>query len=272
MPVHFISGYPRSGSTLLAGLLSQNPEIHASFQSPLAQVVTRCVNEMSNKENEGGCLYTSESRLRTLRSVIAAYYAEIVNHKNVIFDSSRRWCAAMALVDAMFPGSKVIACVREVRGVIDSFERLFQKNPAEVSRVVGRPNTTVYDRVPIMLENDSVVGYAINAFREAYYGPFQKNLLVVDYMDLTQRPALVLRDIHAALELEPFDYDTNNVQTPPGAEEFDRHIGLPGLHALRPKVTWEPRTSVLPPDVFNALPEPFWRQSAPKNNPVKSVR
>jgi sulfotransferase len=273
MQVHFISGMPRSGSTLLAGLLSQNPAIHASFQSPVAQVVTRTISEMSHKDNEGGCFYTSESRLRTLRAIISAYYAEIADHKKVIFDSSRRWCAHMALVSAMFPGSKVIACVREVRSIIDSFERLFQKNPAEISRVIGRPNSTVYDRVHIMLEHDAVVGYSLNAFAEAFYGPYQRNLLVVDYADLAQRPLLVLNDIHAALELDPYDYyDINHVETPPGAEEFDRNIGLPGLHALRPKILYEPRNSLLPPDIFAALPEPFWKADVRKNSVVKSIR
>lgn len=33
---HFISGLPRSGSTLLSALLGQNPGVHASISSPLA--------------------------------------------------------------------------------------------------------------------------------------------------------------------------------------------------------------------------------------------
>ena len=33
--IHFISGLPRSGSTLLAGILRQNPRFHAGMTSPV---------------------------------------------------------------------------------------------------------------------------------------------------------------------------------------------------------------------------------------------
>ena len=33
--IHFISGLPRSGSTLLAGILRQNPRFHAAMTSPV---------------------------------------------------------------------------------------------------------------------------------------------------------------------------------------------------------------------------------------------
>ncbi|MEG3936419.1 MULTISPECIES: sulfotransferase [unclassified Microcoleus] len=35
MNSHFISGLPRSGSTLLAALLRQNPRFHGAMTSPL---------------------------------------------------------------------------------------------------------------------------------------------------------------------------------------------------------------------------------------------
>ena len=36
--VHFISGLPRSGSTLLAAILRQNPRFHAGMSSPVASL------------------------------------------------------------------------------------------------------------------------------------------------------------------------------------------------------------------------------------------
>ncbi|MEZ2280070.1 MAG: sulfotransferase [Microcoleus sp.] len=35
MRSHFISGLPRSGSTLLAALLRQNPRFHSAMTSPI---------------------------------------------------------------------------------------------------------------------------------------------------------------------------------------------------------------------------------------------
>jgi sulfotransferase len=36
--IHFISGLPRSGSTLLAAILRQNPRFHAGMSSPVASL------------------------------------------------------------------------------------------------------------------------------------------------------------------------------------------------------------------------------------------
>jgi len=46
----FLSGLPRSGSTLLAALLRQNPRVHAHMSSPLSGMLDVMVAEMSASE------------------------------------------------------------------------------------------------------------------------------------------------------------------------------------------------------------------------------
>ncbi|MGH8137248.1 MAG: sulfotransferase, partial [Steroidobacteraceae bacterium] len=48
---HFISGLPRSGSTLLSAILKQNPRFHAGMTSPLGDMVSTLVAEMSGKND-----------------------------------------------------------------------------------------------------------------------------------------------------------------------------------------------------------------------------
>lgn len=270
--IHFISGLPRSGSTLLAALLRQNPAFTASFQTPVGQIVTTVIEQMSHGVNEGACLLSREQRERILRHIFQAYYMPPEGREHTIFDANRRWCAHMALLDVLFPGSKVIACVRDPREIVASFERLFQKNPVEMSRIIRVPNTNLYDRLPILLDKQGALGYGLHAFREAYYGPLRKNLLVIDYVHLAQAPLRVLKDLHAALGEEDFAYDINDVAALPEAAEFDRQLGLPGLHWTRPKVVYESRLLALPPDILEALPPAFWKADAQKNNLVKGVR
>lgn len=43
--VHFISGLPRSGSTLLAGILRQNPGFHAAMSSPVAALMNALLEQ-----------------------------------------------------------------------------------------------------------------------------------------------------------------------------------------------------------------------------------
>lgn len=49
--LHFISGLPRAGTTLLASILRQNPAVHASIMSPIGQVVTDAVTAMGELRN-----------------------------------------------------------------------------------------------------------------------------------------------------------------------------------------------------------------------------
>ncbi len=43
--IHFISGLPRSGTTLLSTILNQNPRFSASISGPLARMVRAIVTE-----------------------------------------------------------------------------------------------------------------------------------------------------------------------------------------------------------------------------------
>jgi hypothetical protein len=47
--IHFISGLPRSGSTLLAAILRQNPRFHAAMTSPVGSLYTALEAAMSRR-------------------------------------------------------------------------------------------------------------------------------------------------------------------------------------------------------------------------------
>ena len=47
--IHFISGLPRAGSTLLAALLKQNPRFHAHMSGPVATDLRRLLGAMSGR-------------------------------------------------------------------------------------------------------------------------------------------------------------------------------------------------------------------------------
>ena len=47
--IHFISGLPRSGSTLLAGILRQNPRFHAGMTSPVGSMYMALETSMSRR-------------------------------------------------------------------------------------------------------------------------------------------------------------------------------------------------------------------------------
>ena len=74
--IHFISGLPRSGSTLLAALLRQNPRFSAGMTSPVGSLFNAMLRETSQR-NEAAVFIDDDLRQRLLRAVFEAYYAEI---------------------------------------------------------------------------------------------------------------------------------------------------------------------------------------------------
>jgi sulfotransferase len=253
---HFLSGLPRSGSTVLVALLRQNPKVHASIVSPVGQIITHAHQAMG-PTNEARVLMTERQKTAILRGIFRSYYEDV--GAEICFDNNRRWCANIALLHELFPESRIVCCVRDPVAIVESFERLFQANPLALSMIhEGNSNTNVYDRVNVMMRQQGVLGFAWNSLRSAFYGEHRDKLLLVEYADLCRHPAIVMREISAALGLPPFDYDFNCLEQVPGAAEFDMTIDTPNLHTVKSKILSTQRQGALPPDIRDTLPKPFW--------------
>ncbi|WP_343031093.1 sulfotransferase [Roseospira navarrensis] len=255
---HFISGLPRSGSTLLAALLRQNPRFHASMSSGLHALVSANLQLMS-AGSETSLLVQPEQRPRILRALFESYY-EGVTDRPVIFDTNRAWSARLPLLADLFPRARVIACVRDVSWVLDSLERLIRRDPYENTLLFGTDGggNTVYGRVETLTRPNRLVGYPWAALKEAFYGDQADRLLVVDYEYLCRAPEQVLRLVYGFLD-EPW-YDGHDVEHVTfDAPAFDEALGLRGLHQVRPRVSFEERRTILPPDLFRKYRDmDFW--------------
>ena len=255
--LHFISGLPRSGSTLLAALLRQNPFLHAAMTSPAGSLVTGLLSQMS-QANEGGVFIEDDQRLRVLRGVVDNYYADLHPHK-LIIDTNRLWCSKMALLATLWPKAKVIACVRNPAWILDSVERLTRRNALQPSGIFKfDPGGTVYSRTEALLAGNGMIGYALHALREAVFDPHHDRLLLVRYESLTADPQGVLDQVYDFLGVPRFVHSPNEIEPDYDAMMFDARLGSPGLHAVGAKVHVNVRQSVLPPDLFQRHAEGAW--------------
>jgi sulfotransferase len=258
--IHFISGLPRSGSTLLAALLRQNPRFHAGMTSPVGTLLSAMLQQFG-AGTEFGSVITQEQRRRLVRGLFDAYYGDHAD-KAVIFDTNRSWCARMPLLMDQFPGAKVIACVRNVAWVMDSIERRYRADPYENTRLFNDDNerATVYSRADTLAQRNRMVGHPWSALRDAFYGEHAASLLLVEYDLLAQAPHKVLELIYEFIGEEPFAHDVENVEY--DAPDFDAPLGMRGLHKVRSRVSFESRETVLPPDLFEQYARlSFWKDA-----------
>jgi sulfotransferase len=256
---HFISGLPRSGSTLLAAILRQNPRVHAAMTSPVGSLFASLHNTMG-QSNEFSEFIDETQREHLLRGLFDLYYQD--HPQEVIVDTNRLWCARLPLLLRLFPESKVICTVRNVAWIMDSVERLVRKNAIKPSRLFNSPaeSDTVYHRVETLAHRDRFVGFPYYALKEAFYSAEARNILVIDYDLLAQAPAKVMPLVYQFLGEPAFDHDFNNLDyQEPG---FDARLGMHGLHEIKRKVALQPRATVLPPDLFKQYSQlDFWKNS-----------
>lgn len=253
---YFISGLPRSGSTLLAGILRQNPQFYAAMTSPVYGLMQGCLEQMG----AGGEFYTffDDRKRKALCSALFSSYYEEHNDKEIIFDTHRMWTARLHQLAALYQDFKVICCVRNPAWVMDSFECIYRKNPFDYSRMfTAQSRQTVYTRCDALASADGSMGSAWTALKEAYYSDLSEHLLLVDYDLLTQYPQRAMELIYQFMGRDYFPHDFDQVEYE--ESEFDAKLGVKGLHSVRRKVEFKSRRSILPPDLFQKYSDmAFW--------------
>lgn len=261
--MHFISGLPRSGSTLLAGILRQNPQFHAAMSSPVAPMMNGALEQMG-AGGEFSSFFDQEKRKRICRSLFEAYYAEESRESltpSIIFDTNRIWTARLHQLVELYDDFKMICCVRNPAWIMDSFEVIYRKNPFDYSRMYSpQSRQTVYSRCEAQINAVGTVGSAWTALKEAYYGEYSDRLLLIDYDLLTQQPKRAIQLIYQFLGEKEYKHDFDNIAY--DENEFDQNLGVKGLHTVKKKVEFKPRRSILPPDLFQKYSEmAFWQDT-----------
>lgn len=257
--IHFISGLPRSGSTLLSGILRQNPLFHSAMSSPVASLMNGCLEQIG-AGSEYFTFFDDEKRKNICHALFDAYYQDR-HQQQVIFDTNRIWTAKLHQLSELFEDYKVICCVRNPAWIMDSFERIYRKNPFDYSRMFNmQTRQTVYSRCDSMINAVGVVGSAWTALKEAYYGEDSERLLLIDYDLLAQYPQRTLQLIYQFIDEPHFQHDFKNVDYQ--ENDFDQKLGVKGLHTVKREVEFKSRTTILPPDLFAKYSEmAFWEDS-----------
>ncbi|WP_077805573.1 sulfotransferase family protein [Neoasaia chiangmaiensis] len=248
--IHFISGLPRSGSTLLSAILRQNPSFYAGMSSPLHSIFNSLLHVMGPK-NEFHHQITDDLRVRVLRSSVNAY-CDHDNKYAVVFDTNRMWTTKISAIADIFPKARIICCVRGLGWIVDSLERLVTTHavaPTRLSR--GGPGMSVFDRCESWISARGIVGRPFNALRGALSSQERDRIIIVSYEQLVSNPEHTISMIYQKLGLELFPHDFNNVIY--SAEAFDAEIGMPELHRVSGPVEERRRNTILPRDLFDRL-------------------
>lgn len=252
---YFISGLPRSGSTLLSGILRQNPEFYADIASPVEALTGSSIDIITGAESN--LTVTEEQRKNLLYGMFNGYYQHI--EKPVIFDSSRGWTKKTNFLKALFPYTKILCPVRDIVSILNSFEVILNKNcfyTKQINEKVCSQNIfirtqEIFEREVINCHSFLQEGYALNP----------EMIHFIEYENLCKEPEKTMRGVYEFLEKPYYSHDFENVEY--SNENFDRACNLKDLHTVKKKVEYKPPRCVLPPEIvkkYKELNMEFWRK------------
>ena len=230
--IHFISGLPRSGSTLIANILKQNPEIHGESVSSLSSIITS-LHASWNLLEANQEYVNMDAKKGVLRSVLQGYYSHL--DKPIIVDKNRGWIPLIGLLEEVLQKKvKIITCVRNPAEILASFERLRKENPlfyTKVDSTLGETSSIMSRAYHYSGPNGSLGVCHRNLLDATTMGYFDR-LLFVDYNRYCNSPKSQTKRIYDFLELPHYEHDFENiVQT----EQYnDVAAGLANLHKIKP--------------------------------------
>ncbi len=231
---YFISGLPRSGSTLLCNILNQNPRFHATATSGVLQMIINTRNTWNNIQ-EFKAVRNEPAKLRVLKSMLQSFYSDV--EKPVIFDKCRGWPGQFELLESLVENDvKILITVRDIRDILASFEKLYRKETKkghQISQEKAFPVEfqTVEGRCEVFMKANQPVGSAYNTIKDALRRGFGKKMHFVFFEELTTNPKKVIDDIYKFLGEEPFEHDFKNIEQT--TKEDDLFHGFTDLHTIK---------------------------------------
>lgn len=210
--MHVIAGLPRSGSTLLCNILNQNPRFHATSTTESPVILGKMIHHVSSgielksdlaRDREG-----TEQRIKnSMRAFFDTWYGE--HEGKIVFDKCRAWTHHTLALRALYPDSKMIILVRDLREVFASVEKQHRKTPLFEDASTAKAKT-IYGRADSMFSPGGVIGNPLEGLKDVIDRGL--DALFVRYEDLAAYPQQTMSKIYCYLLEEEFEHDFEDVQ------------------------------------------------------------
>lgn len=216
----FITGLPRSGSTLLQTVLSQNEKLHAPPTSALSRLLLGNFLIVDKYAKEGLMRANRTDFMSSLMTEIPKLYYEGVT-KDVIVEKDRLWGELIKdIVPYVTTQPVFIFLLRPILEICQSFA-FTKKTNGDPLPTFGmlQSHDPIYDQIQNVAASLSVNN---------------PNYFFVTYEQLTNNMEELIKIIYQKIDLDIYNHNLTNVQQV--EQENDEPFGTSGLHQVRPKI------------------------------------
>jgi sulfotransferase len=211
----FCGGLPRTGSTVLMNILQQNPRIFTTGTCALPDLLHQqiLIKSRYREQFQAMSLDQADKAMYGLIHGATKGWFEALTDKPVVISKNRSWSNLFHL----YPDSKYICMVRDLRDIVESFEKINQRTLALHS--FADDNALV----PAMSESEKFGYYfkSYNVLSDALANDvvrmmevFKKTpskVLFVRFEDFTKDPNYILKKVYNHIGEEYYSHDLDNI-------------------------------------------------------------
>lgn len=223
----FLSGLPRSGSTLFSTLMSQHSDIHTEGNSSLCQLMwdAKISCEINCKETLVSN-YKFDFQNNFISSIPQTYYKNA--EKNIILDKCRSWTLEGNLnliKNYITETPKIIVLYRPINEILISIRNLFDKN--------NKPfDDSYYD--DLLKDNSEPIIRSLHGIINARQKN-NKEFLFISYDKLVRDTKNVIKNVCDFYEVSNFEVNLNKIEKKFNVD--DKFLGLVGQHEVREQIS-----------------------------------
>lgn len=220
-----LSGLPRSGSTLLSSILSQNPNIHAEGNSAVCQMMWDLDQSCNiNCKEQLEATNRRQTQLNVISAIPHIYYKDVT--KPIIIDKCRSWTlpANVFLIQRYITENiKIIVLERPVIEIVKSFVSLRKENNWE-----GDIEKELLD------EGSEPIVRSFHGVKWAKENNANNTFLFIQYDDLINNTKETINKIYLFIDEPIFKHNLNNIINK--HPEDDKVYNMIGQHDIRPTI------------------------------------
>ena len=244
----FLVALPRSGNTLLASILNQNPEIAATANSMTLEIMKEL---FLLKETDVFKNYPDHKSLdNVLNTVFDNYYKDWP--QRIIVDRGPVTTPGNFNVMQKHFGNrfKVIVLLRDLMDVLASFIKWFENEPTAYPNQYGK---NIEEKLWVLMQDNGVIAKELKAIQNALN--YKEICHFIKYDDLVKNPQQTITNLYQFLDEPLYPHQFSNLKQFQlnGIGYDDKELGN-NLHMIRTEVRKEdnPYKSMIPKSIVDA--------------------
>ena len=245
----FLVSLPRSGNTLFASIMNQNPDIGVTANSITLEIMKdiyllKQTNLFQNYPDQ-------KSLDNVLDCVFDVYYKDW--SQNYIIDRSPVTTPSnfMLMQNYFKRPFKVVIILRDLMDVLASYVKWFEKEPTSFVHKYGKQ--TIEEKLWMLMNKDGAIAKDLEAIKNSYN--YQGICHYLKYDDLVNQPEIEINKIYDFLKIPRFNHNYKSLsQFKINGMSYDDTVVGNRMHTIREEIKKEdnPYRSQLPKSIVDA--------------------